>query len=417
LIGALAGAVGPRSRGERGFVIVVASVEGELARVRARLGQLGISEPDVLALSEARRLVLAAVDDEAAATRLVATLRAAGEMVVMRPDAGPRLDGWRRHTRPVTFGERVSVCFVWSEHERRNLPGLVELDPDGGFGTGEHPTTRLLVEELVARIAGGERVLDVGCGSGILGLCALRLGAMRVVGVDVDPRAVEATRRNGALNGFERRVEATTAPLGEIGGVFDAVVANIGRVGIAELAPQLVRRVSPGGWLAVSGFAPAQCSPLATLLSPLEVVHGRVCGEWAALVLGLPRRPVVVQAPGPEVGEQRDADAPGDAPERVGSDRSAAQKESSEGVGHGCERLVAGELAETGRQAGGGHEAAPEEGQQGEDHGGVAGGLDALGGEAERDGEPGEGKREQGDDGDRGDPGEGAGGRSEPDRE
>jgi ribosomal protein L11 methyltransferase len=162
---------------------------------------------------------------------------------------------------------------------------VVEIDPGGGFGTGEHPSTRLLLEELASRITGGERVLDVGCGSGVLGLCALRLGASSVVGVDIEARAIEATQRNAALNGFARRVSATLARLDEIEGVFDVVVANIGRATLVELAQQLVGRVCANGWLAVSGIAPAQCSLVAALLRPLKVLERRTCDEWSALVL------------------------------------------------------------------------------------------------------------------------------------
>jgi ribosomal protein L11 methyltransferase len=116
-------------------------------------------------------------------------------------------------------------------------------------------------------------------------LGALRLGASSLVGVDIDQRAIAATRRNAALNGCEEKVEATAVPLAEIDGVFDVVVANIGRAGLVELAPQLVERVSPGGWLAVSGFSPPQCSLVAAVLSPLEVLDRHVCGDWSALVL------------------------------------------------------------------------------------------------------------------------------------
>ena len=168
-----------------------------MAGVRARLGELGVGAAEVVAPSDARRLVLAAVDDEWEAERLAAALRAEGELAVTRPDGGARLEGWMRDTRPITFGERLSVCFVWSEHDRGDLPRLIELGP-GGFGSGQHPSTRLLVEELVGRIRGGERVLDVGCGSGVLGLCALGLGASRVVAVDITADAIEATRRNAS---------------------------------------------------------------------------------------------------------------------------------------------------------------------------------------------------------------------------
>jgi ribosomal protein L11 methyltransferase len=195
-----------------------------------------------------------------------------------------------RHTLPNTFGERLSVCFAWSEHDRGHPSRLIELGP-GGFGSGEHPSTRLLVEQLLERIRGGERVLDVGCGSGVLGLCALGLGASRVVAVDVKADAVEAVRRNAALNGMGRRVEATLAPLEEIDGTFDVVVANVGRAALVALAPALVQRVSPGGWLGVSGISASQCSLVAGFLRPLVEIERDTSGEWSAVVLARPDRP------------------------------------------------------------------------------------------------------------------------------
>jgi ribosomal protein L11 methyltransferase len=265
-------------------MIVVATTEDDVAGVRARLGELGVHSVRVVAPSDARRLVLAAVDDEWDAERLATTLRAEGKLAVTRPDGGARLEAWMRHTRPITFGERLSVCFVWSEHDRGDLSRLIELGP-GGFGNGEHPSTRLLVEELLGRIKGGERVLDVGCGSGVLGLCAVGLGASRVVAVDTQADAIEATRRNAGLNGVDRRMEATLAPLGEIEDAFDVVVANVGRAALVELAPQLVHLVAPGGWLAVSGISPSQCSLVAGFLGPLVELERRTSGEWSSLVL------------------------------------------------------------------------------------------------------------------------------------
>ena len=265
-------------------IVVVATTEEDVAGVRARLGELGVRAVRVVAPSDARRLVLAAVDDEGEAERLAVALRAAGELAVTRPDGGARLEGWMQHTRPITFGERLSVCFAWSEHDRGDLSNLIELGP-GGFGSGQHPSTRLLVEQLLARIRGGERILDVGCGSGVLGLCALGLGASRVVAVDIKAEAIEATRRNAALNGMDPRVEAKLAPLGEIEGAFDGILANIGRAALVELAADLVQLVSTGGWLAVSGFSPSQCSLVAGFLRPLEELERKTSGEWSALVV------------------------------------------------------------------------------------------------------------------------------------
>jgi len=271
------------------MIVVVAAREGEVAGIQARLGELGVCAPRVEAPSASRRLVFATVDDDWEAERLAVALRAEGHLAVTRPDSGPRVDAWMRHTEPIMFGDRLSVCFAWSEHDRRSLPGLIELGP-GGFGNGEHPATRLLVEQLLERISGGERVLDLGCGSGVLGLCAVELGASRVVAVDLKPEAVAATLRNATLNGMDQRVEATVAPLATIDGAFDVIVANVGRAAIVELAPQLIRLLAPGGWLAVSGISPPQCSLVAGFLRPLVEVEQRASGEWAALVVGAPIR-------------------------------------------------------------------------------------------------------------------------------
>lgn len=264
-------------------VIVVATTRAELDEVCGRLRALGARPIDVVAPGDIRRVVLAAVDDRSAAS-IAAALRAEGLMAVTRPDGGAALQKWLRDTAPVMFGDRLSVCPAWSEHERGDLPGLVELGL-GGFGNGRHPTTRQIIEELVERIVGGERVLDVGCGSGILALCALRLGAAEAVAVDIDPAAVEATRRNAALNNLADRLTVTQAPLGDIDGPFDTVLANVARAGIVELASELVSHVSLAGWLAVGGLSPTQLTQAAGFLQPLVEVGSRASGEWATLVL------------------------------------------------------------------------------------------------------------------------------------
>ena len=270
--------------GHGGGVIVVATSAVELDEACARLRELGVASLDVVAPGDTRRVILAVVDDERNAGSIVASLQADGVPAVNRPDGGAGERAWFRDTRPVTFGGRLSVCYAWSEHDRSDLVGLVELGL-GGFGSGHHPTTRLMIETLVERISGGERVLDVGCGSGILGLCALRLGAASVVAVDVKHDAVEAARRNARINAMGDRLEATLAGLGEISGTFDVVVANIARAGIVELAPELVAHVSPKGWLAVGGISPSQCSQVVDFLGPLVEVERTTAGEWSSLVL------------------------------------------------------------------------------------------------------------------------------------
>ena len=265
-------------------MISVATTEDELAGVCERLRALGVRLMDVVAPSDSRRVVLASVDDKWSVAGLVASLRADGLMAVTRPDGGAALEKRWRDTLPITFGDRLSVCRVWSEHDRGALPGLIELGL-GGFGDGRHPTTQQMIEVLVDRIVGGERVLDVGCGSGILGLCALKLGAATAVAVDIAPEALEATRRNARINDMDRAMEVTNAPLRDVDDIFDVVVANIARVGIVELAAELVARVSREGWLAVGGISPSQCPQVVGFLKPLVEVKRRVSGEWATVVL------------------------------------------------------------------------------------------------------------------------------------
>ncbi len=188
-------------------IVVLATTEEGLPEAGARLRELGVTEADVVAPSDARRLLLAPVDDESEGAALVARLRADGRLAVLRPGGGPALGAWMRHTRPVAISARLSLYFAWSEHNRRDLSGVVEFDPNGGFGNGQHPSTRLLLEELAGRLTGGERVLDVGCGSGVLGLSALRLGAASAVAVDI-----EARRDRG--DATQRRLERLRATHG-----------------------------------------------------------------------------------------------------------------------------------------------------------------------------------------------------------
>ncbi len=270
------------------MMVVAVATGPSVPHLAARLDRLGARVTEVLSPSDTRTLLVAPVADEEEGVRVVSDLRAEGHFAVLRPAGGPRLQMWIEHTRPITIGTRLSLCFVWSEHDRRGVPNVIELDPGHGFGTGRHPSTRLLLEVLVARITGGERILDVGCGSGVLALGALQLGAASAVAADSDAHAVEATRRNARLNGFEAQVDATSAPLVDIDGEFDVVLANIGRTALVELAPLLVERLSPRGWLAVSGIPPAYGALVTSALRPLQVRETPTAAEWVALVLARP---------------------------------------------------------------------------------------------------------------------------------
>jgi len=149
------------------------------------------------------------------------------------------------------------------------------------FGTGAHPTTRLCLEWLERNVTPGASVLDYGCGSGILAIAAARLGAGRVCGVDIDPHAVAAARRNAEANGVDVAFADSAEPLA---GTFDLVVANILANPLRLLAPAICAHLRPGAKLALSGILSAQAEELAAIYCPwLELAVAGTQEGWICL--------------------------------------------------------------------------------------------------------------------------------------
>ncbi len=169
-------------------------------------------------------------------------------------------DDWVRRTheqfQPVCISSRLWIVPNWCEPVDATAVNL-RLDPGLAFGTGTHPTTRLCLRWLAAFLAGGETVLDYGCGSGILAIAAARLGAAEVAGTDVDPQAIAASRDNAKLNAVDARFDLPDAIADRS---FDIVVANILANPIILLAPLLARRVRSGGRILLSGILVAQAA-------------------------------------------------------------------------------------------------------------------------------------------------------------
>ena len=169
-------------------------------------------------------------------------------------------DDWVRKTQeqfqPIRISERLWIVPSW--HAAPDTGAInIALDPGVAFGTGSHPTTQLCLHWLERHVSGGECVLDYGCGSGILAIAAARLGAGRVVGVDIDAAAVLAARDNALRN----NVGAEFLGVGETIAIeADMLVANILSNPLKMLAPALARYVRPGGVMALSGVLSAQAS-------------------------------------------------------------------------------------------------------------------------------------------------------------
>jgi ribosomal protein L11 methyltransferase len=197
-------------------------------------------------------------------------------------------DDWVRRSQaqfsPVEIGRRLWVGPTWHEPPAGSI--AVRLDPGLAFGTGSHPTTRLVLEFLEQTVLGGERVLDYGCGSGILAVAAAKLGAARVDGVDVDPEALETACANARSNGIDLRA---TLPEALPAGSYDIVVSNILAQPLIVLAPLLAARTRAGGWIALAGILEAQAAEVAEAYAPWFDAEARAVQEDWALVAGVRR--------------------------------------------------------------------------------------------------------------------------------
>jgi ribosomal protein L11 methyltransferase len=188
---------------------------------------------------------------------------------------------WVRLTQsqfaPIHIGKNIWVVPSW--HEAPNPDALIlELDPGLAFGTGSHPTTRLCMEWLEAHPAPGKSVLDYGCGSGILAMVAKKTGAGEVVGVDIDPQAIESAADNASRNNCEIEyfLPDNFAESKHAAQRFDIVVANILSSPLKLMAPMLSGRVADGGALILSGVLARQAEEVAAAYAPFIKL-----GVWA----------------------------------------------------------------------------------------------------------------------------------------
>ncbi len=192
---------------------------------------------------------------------------------------------WKSHFAPLAVSERLWVCPSWRLGETPPGKAVLVLDPGMAFGTGTHATTALCLRELDRLLAKtpGVALLDVGCGSGILGIAGKLLGAARVVGLDNDPVAVRVARENAEVNQVE--LELSTSSLDGVGGPFGLVVSNIMASTLIDLAPLLARQVAPQGTLLLSGVLDFQADDVerAFVSQALGALGRRTQDEWVLL--------------------------------------------------------------------------------------------------------------------------------------
>ena len=207
-------------------------------------------------------------------------------------------NNWKQYYKPMEIGERLLVIPQWEQEDpkvRKALEGgrvPLILEPGLTFGTGSHATTRLCLQALDKHIHGGERVLDLGCGSGILSIAALKLGAASALAVDIDDKCLDVAYENAAMNGIGR--DTYTVKVGdilsdealraEIGGGYDVVLANIVADVIIALAPAVRPLLAEGGVFLCSGIIDTRAEEVADKLrqAGLEILDTRSSEGWYA---------------------------------------------------------------------------------------------------------------------------------------
>lgn len=190
---------------------------------------------------------------------------------------------WMDSYHPMRFGERLWVCPSWRDAPNPEAVNL-RLDPGLAFGTGTHPTTALCLEWLDAQPMDGQHVIDYGCGSGILGIAALLLGADTVLAVDIDPQALTATRDNLARNLLDTERMQVCFPAEVPQRQADTLVANILAGPLTSLAPTLSQLVRPGGRLLLSGLLSQQAEAVSDAYQPWFEMEAPVSkDDWIRL--------------------------------------------------------------------------------------------------------------------------------------
>jgi ribosomal protein L11 methyltransferase len=198
-------------------------------------------------------------------------------------------DAWKAHFPVLRIGRRLVIRPTWRRHRRRADDVVVAMDPGMAFGTGLHPTTRLCLAGLEPLadegLLDGARVLDVGCGSGVLAIAAVLLGATGAVGLDIDPIAIEATEANAARNDLAGRVSARVGSLPSGDPPVDVVLANLIAGVLVPLAPALHDELRPGGTLLASGIFIDREAEVRTAFEAAGLIVGERTaeGDWVAL--------------------------------------------------------------------------------------------------------------------------------------
>ena len=268
--------------------VVLVVHEDEVDEVSGLVWDLGVSGVEELALANGS-IELRIGCEATLAELVVKTLSDRWAVTAESVAADTGLDAWREHAQVWRAGSNIVIVPPWLDAPPDvTADDLVLLiDPGHAFGSASHETTRLCLEAVAEFVTPGAVVADIGCGSGILAIAAVRLGAREAIATDISPDAIIATIENARRNDVADVVDVSTATIDELdNSTYDLVLANIGAATLCSMAQGLIQITKPGGMLVLSGLLADQTETVAAALSQAGAVVDdvREDGEWRALV-------------------------------------------------------------------------------------------------------------------------------------
>jgi ribosomal protein L11 methyltransferase len=270
----------------RALVLAVPRSDVELAADRLwAAGARAVEERDV-SRDVVELVTVLASSDAVSLDRLGSTPTSWSARFVDLDDAPT--ESWRDGAQPNRVNQQLVIRPAWLAPSDAAGGLEIAIEPGGAFGLGDHPTTRLSADMVHRLVRHGDRVLDVGCGSGVLSVVAARCGAASVLAIDVAETAREATDDNARRNGVADVIRAETTSIDLVDGVFDLVVANILAPALIGMADDLRRLTAPHGWLIVSGVLAERHGHVLAALLPMRPVDERHVDGWSAIVLQHP---------------------------------------------------------------------------------------------------------------------------------